>query len=119
MKANRKPTPKTKAEKVEWWVDFGRRFRTTRLALGITEEEAAEAYGISLRGYRRLERGVDQRGRQYKLVCLAEKYNVSYDWLIAGRARSPGRWPPDIIAKARGRPCLPRALLVNQVLTLA
>jgi len=56
MKANRKPTPKTKAEKVEWWVDFGCRFRTTRLALGITEEEAAEAYGISLRGYRRLER---------------------------------------------------------------
>ena len=65
MKAKRKP-----GTSAEWWIGFGRRFRLTREALGISEQEAADAYGVSLRAYRRLERGAAQRGRHYKLICF-------------------------------------------------
>jgi hypothetical protein len=37
MKCKCKPT------NAEWWIGFGRRFRATRLALGISEQEAADA----------------------------------------------------------------------------
>ena len=75
------------ATSAEWWVAFGHRFRLTREALGLTEQEAAEAYGVSLRAYRRLEKGAMQRGRLEKLSCFARKYSVSYRWLLEGKGK--------------------------------
>ena len=56
-------------------------------ALGIPEQEAAEAYEGLLKAYCRLELGADQRGRHEKLVLFAQKYNVSYEWLPAGKGK--------------------------------
>ncbi len=72
MKAKRKA-----ATSAEWWIGFGRRFHATRQALGITEQQAADAYGVSLKSYRRLESGANQRGRHYNLVRFAQKFHLS------------------------------------------
>jgi hypothetical protein len=56
-------------------------------ALGIPEQEAADACGVSLRASRRWELATDQRGRREKLVCFAQKYNLSYEWLLAGKRK--------------------------------
>ena len=57
-------------------------------ALGIehqsTQESVAEYIGISLDGYRKLERGVnDARGDT--LLAIAELYGVSLDYLVCGQ----------------------------------
>jgi transcriptional regulator with XRE-family HTH domain len=96
MKAKRKP-----ATTAEWYIAFGQRFRVTREALGITEQEAAEAYGVSLGAYRRLEKGANQRGRHYNLVRFAQKFNLSYQWLIEGKGKitkpAPARPRPHLV----------------------
>jgi transcriptional regulator with XRE-family HTH domain len=42
------------------WPEIGRRFRVARLVLGLTEQEAADAYGVTLRTYRKWEAGGQQ-----------------------------------------------------------
>jgi transcriptional regulator with XRE-family HTH domain len=63
------------------WRAIGQRFRLTRLALGITEKEAADAYGVTVRTYRKYEDGRPQRN---DFLGFVEKYDVSIDWLILG-----------------------------------
>ena len=70
------------------WRLRGHRLRVTRLALGITEKEAADAHGVSLQTYRRWEAGGQQRGSQF--VDFAEKYNVSLNWLVCGETAHIG-----------------------------
>ena len=67
----------------------GHRLRVTRIALGLSEKQAAADYGITLRTYRKWEDGARQRDcwrltRGY--IAFAEKYDVSLDWLIGGKA---------------------------------
>ena len=65
------------------WKACGRRLKVTRIALGISEQEAAEAHGVTLKTYRAYEAGAPQRG-SYGWQGFAEKYNVSVDWLVSG-----------------------------------
>ena len=70
---------------------FGHRLRVTRLALGITEAEAAKAAGRSVDTWRKYE----PTGKGHctmPLLRFAHHYDVSLDWLIAGdaaRIRAP------------------------------
>jgi transcriptional regulator with XRE-family HTH domain len=73
------------------WDAIGRRMRLVRLALGITEQEAAAAWQVTLRTYRKWETGARQHSSTWNVVCFAEKYDVSIDWLIAGDTASLGR----------------------------
>jgi hypothetical protein len=50
------------AERLEWYRNFGQRLRQTRLALGISEAEAAAACLITLRTYRKREAGLPYHG---------------------------------------------------------
>ena len=72
------------------WHLVGRRLRVTRLALGITEQEAAAAHGVTLRTYRRWEAGARQTNNPRYLLNFAEKYDVSLDWLLIGEAAGVG-----------------------------
>jgi transcriptional regulator with XRE-family HTH domain len=65
---------------------YGHRLHITRLTLGITEQEAADAHGISLRTYRKWEAGGPQRGGTYAMVRFVKKYDVSLSWLLDGEA---------------------------------
>jgi hypothetical protein len=91
-------TAKRKPSTAEWFIAFGQRFRVTREALGITEQEAC----VSLGAYRRLEKGANQRGRHYNLVCFGRKFNLSYRWLIEGK----GEITMPAAARSRPRPRL-------------
>ncbi len=69
---------------------FALRLRVTRLTLGITEPEAAEGYGVTLRTYRKWESGHPTQ-RALPLVKFAKTYRVSLDWLIDGDGFNLGR----------------------------
>ena len=73
-----------RAERVEWFEAFGRRLRETRLALGISEVEAAAASLLTLRAYRKREAGLPYRGWHCGLVSFAQTYDLSFTWLLAG-----------------------------------
>jgi transcriptional regulator with XRE-family HTH domain len=65
------------------WIATGRRFRLARLALGLTESDAAEACGVSLRSYQGYEAG--KRQRSMIPACeFSERFDVSLDWLFCG-----------------------------------
>jgi transcriptional regulator with XRE-family HTH domain len=60
---------------------FARRLRRNRIALGLSEEEAAAAAGRTIETWRHYE----NTGRGHitePLLRFCEKYNVSLDWLF-------------------------------------
>jgi hypothetical protein len=67
-----------------WYRDFGHRLRVTRLALCITEVEAAAASLITLRTYRTREAGLPYRGWDEGLVSFVHKYDLSWNWMLGG-----------------------------------
>src|SRR5690242_20697757 len=69
------------------WPAVGHRMRVTRLALGLSEQQAADGYGITLRTYRRWEKGHRQTQCAAPLCKFCLKYDVSMDWLICGDGR--------------------------------
>ena len=65
----------------------GHRLRVTRIALGLSEKQAAADYGITLRTYRKWEDGARPRDcwrTTQGYIAFARKYDVSIDWLIVG-----------------------------------
>jgi hypothetical protein len=65
------------------------RLKLTRHLLGISEDEAAAAMLITLRTYRRWERGEPHRDNVMGVLAVCEKYGVSYGWLFAGPEYAP------------------------------
>ena len=70
------------------WRKVGKRLRLVRLALEKSEEEAAAAYRVTLRTYRRYEGGAPQRTAAFLNFC--EAYDVSLDWLALGATAKLG-----------------------------
>jgi DNA-binding transcriptional regulator YiaG len=69
----------------EFWAAYAKRLRFARAALDITERDAAEALGITLRTYRRWEKGGLHRDNSlWGEVQFAEKYDLSVAWLVGG-----------------------------------
>lgn len=64
--------------------ESSRRIRELRMEAGCTQEFVADHIGISLDGYRKLERGVNG-AKVDTLVAIAELYGVSLDYLVYGR----------------------------------
>ena len=64
---------------------FGHRLRVTRLALGITEAEAATVAGRSVDTWRKYE--ATGKGRCTQAVCrFAAHYDVCLNWIFGGEA---------------------------------
>jgi transcriptional regulator with XRE-family HTH domain len=62
---------------------FGHRLRVTRIALGLTEEQAAAAGGRSVDTWRKYE--ATGKGRcTAALLQFCRQYDVSLDWLVCG-----------------------------------
>jgi transcriptional regulator with XRE-family HTH domain len=73
-------------EQMHMWQAIGERLRVVRIALNLTEDEAAEAFGVTVRSYRRYEAGdVKFRGERWLRFCY--RYKISTDWLICGDGR--------------------------------
>jgi transcriptional regulator with XRE-family HTH domain len=63
---------------------FGRRLNAARLALKLSEQEAANAMRITVKTYRKWEAGGLKRGGMAHIVSFCEAYDVSASWLLAG-----------------------------------
>ena len=87
---------RTKIRELDWRA-IGQRFRLARLACGGTEKEAANAYGVTVRTYRKYENGQPLRN---DFLGFVEKYDVSVDWLIYG---DPSRLGKHLSKLAKGK----------------
>lgn len=63
--------------------ESGRRIKAIRERKGQTQEEVSVELGISLDGYRKIERGRNG-ARIDTLVYLADYFNTSLDYLVGG-----------------------------------
>lgn len=92
--AVRKRRQRSESE-LEWFRTFGPRLRATRLALGLTEAEAAAVVRTTVRTWRRREVGLPGRQWHYGIYLLVTTYVLdadrekSYEWLIAGTGEPP------------------------------
>jgi hypothetical protein len=75
--AVRKPRQRSECE-LEWFRTFGPRLRATRLALGMTEAEAAAVARTTVRTWRRREAGRPGRQWHYELYLFVTAYDLSY-----------------------------------------
>ena len=65
------------------WRDQGHRLRVVRVVLDITEQEAADVCGVTLRTYRRYEQGAKRKSIR-PVKNFARHYGVSIGWLLDG-----------------------------------
>ena len=78
--------------KKTFYQQSGERMRMMRKLLGISEREAAEALGVTVRTYRKWETGKETRGLQYRrLDEYCDAYGVRFSWLACGE----GNFLPD------------------------
>jgi transcriptional regulator with XRE-family HTH domain len=70
---------------------IGRRLRTARIVVGITEQQAADAFRVSLRTYRSYEVGREPRGGINSTLKFCRLYKVSVDWVLEGEGATVGR----------------------------
>lgn len=78
---------------------FGRRLRLARIALDVTEQEAATAVGRTAKTWRKYER----TGEGYctmPLVRFVQRYRVSPEWLLTGDGHD---LKPHLTHQARGK----------------
>ena len=73
-----------KQERIDFYLGFGARFREARLARDLTEREAADAIGITVRRLRRLESGQPFRGNQIHPSDSCEGFDIQLAWLFEG-----------------------------------
>lgn len=64
-------------------IESGKRIKEIRERKGLKQEETSVALGISLDGYRKIERGCNG-AKIDTLVCLADYFNTSLDYLVGG-----------------------------------
>ena len=73
---------------INLWQAISERLRIVRIALGLSEKEAAEAFGVTLRTYRRYEAGGAVPGKHWLRFC--DRYRISVNWLLLGDGRGLG-----------------------------
>jgi transcriptional regulator with XRE-family HTH domain len=66
----------------QFWADVGERLKFARHLLNITEQEAADAMLVTLRTYRRWERGDLHQDNLYGVFHYCEVHDVDYAWLF-------------------------------------
>ena len=92
-----------KARRVEkrdiFYSKVGERLRLCRELLGLSEQEAASAFYVTLRTYRRWENGGVQSGTNYRgLLNFCDTFNVLPEWLLGGPEHgSPPRFKPRLV----------------------
>ena len=63
---------------------IGLRLTTIRQRLGLDVREAAKVAGVTMRSWRKWERGRPSRTGSILKICRA--FDCSIDWLVTGRA---------------------------------
>jgi hypothetical protein len=66
------------------YLGFAHRLRLARIALGLTEAEAAATATRSVRTWKKYEATGKGRSMTWPIRCFVNKYELSYDWLLCG-----------------------------------
>jgi transcriptional regulator with XRE-family HTH domain len=64
--------------------ELGERLRTVRQVLNLTERDAANAAGVTVKTWRKWEGGGLTRGHRW-VASFTTRYDISLDWLYAGK----------------------------------
>ncbi len=78
---------------------FGHRLRIARLALDVTEHEAAVAVGRTVKTWRKYEQ-TGEGNCTMPLVLFVQRYRVSPEWLLTGDGHD---LKPHLTRQARGK----------------
>jgi DNA-binding XRE family transcriptional regulator len=74
------------------WAAVSQRLRVARLALGLTEQEAAAELRVTRRTYRKWESGGCRLlNHTARWTPFMRKHGLSYDWLIDGDGARVGK----------------------------
>lgn len=87
-----------KREVSEFYKGFGHRLRIARIALGLSEAQAAEIFGATVRAYRGWEAGNSGRPKRYEAYCDFCRPGISLDWLFGARGEMTKQVPGSKIA---------------------
>jgi transcriptional regulator with XRE-family HTH domain len=68
---------------------MGSRMRLIRAALGLSEQQGAEACQVTVKTYRRYEAGAQVRTSAF--LNFGDKLNISFDYLLLGDTTRLGR----------------------------
>jgi transcriptional regulator with XRE-family HTH domain len=79
-------------DKIAFDQALGQRLKLTRLRLGITEQQAADAAKISLRTWRKFEAGGGGH-KTLPIVCFAVHYDLGLNWCFGVGNLAPSRKP--------------------------
>ena len=120
----------------QFWRQVGRRFRIARLALGLTDEQAAAAAGVTVGTWRKWENNGPRRAGHLGPLDFADRFGVSIDWLFRGRGagiashlsqhangviailpRGEGCPIPEAVLRARGRSKAKRRSIAGRIPT--
>jgi ribosome-binding protein aMBF1 (putative translation factor) len=91
----KKPSPERQKRRDDFYRAFAERLRFARAQLGISEQEAAAAFGVTVRTYRRYEAGKPAIGAQTAnngFADFAGTFGLSLLWLWGhkdGEAEAP------------------------------
>jgi transcriptional regulator with XRE-family HTH domain len=109
--------PRTDRPDCVFWRHVGHRYRVARLALGLTEQEAAAAAGVTVKTWRKWENQGPGRAGHLGPLDFAARFDVSIGWLFCGEGESIGSHLAKhangviaILPRGKGRP-LPKAVL--------
>lgn len=75
----------------------GNRIKRLRIDRNLSQEIVSEKIGISIDGYRKIERGVNG-AKVDTLICIADYYGVSLDFIVTGKEP---RCESDVMLKGR------------------
>ena len=70
-------------------VGMAERFRARRQELGLTQDEAAAAIGVSTNTVQKIEKGSQKGMRSYNALAAAKVLKVSVEWLLDGEGSGP------------------------------
>lgn len=62
----------------------GERIKTLRRGRNLSQEVVSEKIGISVDGYRKIERGING-AKVDTLICIADYFEVSLDFIVSGK----------------------------------
>jgi hypothetical protein len=88
----RKPSPDRQRRRDDYYRAFAERLRFARAQLGISEQEAAAGFGVTVKTYRGYEAGKRQQTGDGGWVDFADTFGVSLNWFASCRDGEPPRF---------------------------
>jgi len=64
--------------------ESGKRIKKLRIDRSLSQEGVSAELGLSIDGYRKIERGVNG-AKVDTLICIADYYGVSLDFIVVGK----------------------------------